>query len=331
MLFLSGAEFINSIRTRQPYAWLQLTRAFEIQKRAFDGENDLVITIPPVFASQYEEMFNQKLTTVRSNEGIRVSRNFDFVITPVLVKTLFANVVDGISKEIDNGLNRVRKGYSRHIVVRYIFLIGGFSDCKFVQESIRNIESTKESTILTPQEASVCVLRGAVLYGQNPSFIQSRILRHTYAILSERPYEEGTDVASRMEKVSGKYVVRYLDAIIKKGEAVSEGTIKTRRVMIPKSDQYTKKDIYISEKTNVDNPSSTSVRRLGSLSVERSAATRRDKDKYVDIQFVFGKTEFYASTSDNSATVVYEHETTAGNEDAGINIETAEQKRCIVQ
>ena len=332
MLYFTGEEFITFIRTKRPSIWLRVMQQFEIKKRTFEKDKDLRITIHHGFASCYEEMYGRKIDSVSDSEGFRVSANSDFVIPAEKMKTLFDAVVDGISDQIFNGLNRAKEKQSP---VKYIFLVGGFSDCKFVQESIRHIESTyrPETTVLIPMEASLCVLRGAVLYGHNPAFIKSRMSGLTYAIVSERPYKKDKDDDSRMERVHGKLVVKYLDAIIKKGDAVPEGTMRKRTVKIAKSAKSIEKEIYISEQRTVDNPSSSSVRRLGKLVVELlPTTTTKNKDKDVEIQFIFGNTELEVRTAEDSgATVnVFEDDEPSQDVQDGIKFQRREPDKCIV-
>ena len=59
-----------------------------------------------------------------------------------------------------------------------ILLVGGYAESPLVQERFR-----KEFTnyrIINPQDSSLVVMKGAVLFGHNPMFISASISRFSY-------------------------------------------------------------------------------------------------------------------------------------------------------
>jgi hypothetical protein len=58
--------------------------------------------------------------------------------------------------------------------VNTLLLVGGFSDCLLIREAINNAFCDK--TIIMPEEAGLSVLKGAVLFGHRPDYVQSRVI-----------------------------------------------------------------------------------------------------------------------------------------------------------
>ena len=64
--------------------------------------------------------------------------------------------------------------------VKYIFMVGGFCDCSFLQNAVKEKFERKGIVIIIPKEAQLAIVKGAVLYGQNNRQIVTRIARRTY-------------------------------------------------------------------------------------------------------------------------------------------------------
>jgi activator of 2-hydroxyglutaryl-CoA dehydratase len=70
----------------------------------------------------------------------------------------------------------------------HLFLVGGFAESAIVQEAVRQ-EFGSRIDVIIPQGAGVAVLRGAVLYGLDPSIVHVRRARKTYGIGVIKPFE----------------------------------------------------------------------------------------------------------------------------------------------
>lgn len=69
-----------------------------------------------------------------------------------------------------------------------MILVGGFSESPLIAEEMRLEFPDKE--VIVPHEASLAVLKGAVLYGHAPKAISSRKMTYTYGISTAVPFEE---------------------------------------------------------------------------------------------------------------------------------------------
>ena len=72
-----------------------------------------------------------------------------------------------------------------------ILVVGGFAECRILTERLR--ERFINHTILVPDNPSVAVLKGAVMFGINPTAIRTRVCRYTYGIANQRKFIHGKD------------------------------------------------------------------------------------------------------------------------------------------
>jgi hypothetical protein len=69
-------------------------------------------------------------------------------------------------------------------------MVGGFSESEYVQKSIQT--SFPDINVLIPEDPELAVMKGAVLFGFNPSVITARVAMYTYGTNSFIPFKKGT-------------------------------------------------------------------------------------------------------------------------------------------
>jgi hypothetical protein len=73
--------------------------------------------------------------------------------------------------------------------VHYIYVCGGFGECKMLQNTVKVEFQTPSQHVIVPLRPDL-VLKGAVLFGlQKGSTIQSRVARYTYGFDCEYEYD----------------------------------------------------------------------------------------------------------------------------------------------
>ncbi|CAG8473471.1 25251_t:CDS:10 [Racocetra persica] len=104
------------------------------------------------------------------------------------VKEMFDPIVERIIRLIQVQLENSR-------TCSALFMVGGFSESKYLQNRVKNEFKDKVAHILIPPEPTAAIVRGAVIYGlrMNPSFcniqdpsikpiIKNRVLKYTYGV-----------------------------------------------------------------------------------------------------------------------------------------------------
>lgn len=134
----------------------------------------------------------------------------------------------------------------------YILMVGGFSESYMLQDAVKTAFSTKK--VIIPKEAGLAVLKGAVVFGHEPSTIQFRVSKYTYGTDTLRKFDFKLHPMARQEitnagKVSCKGVFSKhveIDQQIQIGVPQSE-----KKYSVTKKDQTSMSfPIYISKKQN---------------------------------------------------------------------------------
>ncbi|KAH3729178.1 hypothetical protein DPMN_055144 [Dreissena polymorpha] len=122
------------------------------------------------------------------------------MIDPATVKGWFDIVVEPLIKQ----LNHLMK---KDVVadIETIMLVGGFAECKYVQKRLK--EELKNRKLIVPPEAGLAVVKGAVIFGQNPQIFSSRVLKYTYGIEVYDDFDETIHPKENLIFVDGKWKV----------------------------------------------------------------------------------------------------------------------------
>jgi hypothetical protein len=90
------------------------------------------------------------------------------------VKEMFDPVVNKIIVLIREQLNSHRERCTA------MFLVGGFSESKYLQSRVKQEFKSRVPNISVPKQPIAAIVRGAVDYGLNKNVIKSRVLKYTY-------------------------------------------------------------------------------------------------------------------------------------------------------
>ena len=84
----------------------------------------------------------------------------------------FSQSITQIVKHVHSELSKIKD-------VKYILLVGDYGMCELLKLRCK-AEFGNKANILTPHEAQLAIVKGAVLFGHDPLQISSRIARFTY-------------------------------------------------------------------------------------------------------------------------------------------------------
>ncbi|CAB4375399.1 actin-like ATPase domain-containing protein [Rhizophagus irregularis] len=117
------------------------------------------------------------------------------------IKSMFDPIVEKIIKMIRMQLDNSREKSSKPSIM---FLVGGFSESKYLQKRIKDAFRDHVDNISVPQSPTAAISRGAAMYGlslyngEDPSIrkgsksvIGSRVLKNTYGVDVLRPWSPG--------------------------------------------------------------------------------------------------------------------------------------------
>ena len=159
---------------------------FERQKRIFGekgGEGRKVsIRLPYTFMEHYR---SKLLEGIWKLEDSRIELSgIDLRFAYAKIEEFFQPVVEGLLQCITETL------LSLDEEIETIYLVGGFGGCQYIYNAITN-EFGNSYKYITPIEHDFAVVRGAVLFRQNPYIVHARRADATYGVRVNIPFQEG--------------------------------------------------------------------------------------------------------------------------------------------
>lgn len=172
-----------------------------------------------------------------------------------------------------------------------IIMVGGFSESPLLQKGVR--DAFPRLKVIIPQECSLSVLKGAVIFGHNPSTISSRKAKCTYGIATSKKFN------SRRHRESKKIMVKneafckdVFDRHLVIGATLDIDVAQSNQKYTPLHDDQSSLDfpVYQSPDTDPDYVTDAGCKLIGTMSV-KVPNTSGGANKDVRVKMIFGGTE----------------------------------------
>ncbi|XP_068597279.1 heat shock 70 kDa protein 12A [Brachionichthys hirsutus] len=296
-----GQDFIDQFKVKRPAAWVDLMIAFESRKRAAapDRTNPLNINLPFSFIDYYKKFRGHSV-----EHALRKS-NVDFVkwssqgmlrMSPDAMNSLFKPTIDHIIQHLSDLFQKPEVSD-----IKFLFLVGGFAESQLLQQAVQNMLQGR-SRIIIPHDVGLTILKGAVLFGLDPSVIKVRRSPLTYGVGVLNRFVEGKHPSDKLLVKDGtRWCTDVFDTFIGADQSVALGEMVKRSYTPAKpSQQVIVIHVYCSEKERAGFISESGVRKCGTLRLDvsgtESAAPRRE----IQTLMQFGDTEIRAMAVDVS-------------------------------
>ncbi|KAJ8007820.1 hypothetical protein DPEC_G00098170 [Dallia pectoralis] len=264
-----GEDFIESFKAKRPAAWVDLTIAFEARKRtATPGRsNGLNISLPFSFIDYYKRHRGQSVETAlrKSNMNIvKWSSQGMLRLTAEAMNELFQPTINNIIKHIEELMQKQEvQG------VRFLFLVGGFAESPMLQRAAQNALG-KTCRIIIPQDVGLTILKGAVLFGLDPTVVRVRRCPLTYGVGVLNRFVEGRHPRDKLLLKEGReWCTDILDRFVSVDQSVALGEVVRRSYTPARSGQ--RKiiiNIYCSSTDDVVYISDPGVRKCGAITLD---------------------------------------------------------------
>ena len=294
---LVGKDVYAEFTTKHRDDYFELFRAFEIKKRSvtIDMETDVILTLPLSLFEIYLDKTSQNLSEHITTEGVSISKN-KLRCKASTFKDFFQNTCDNIAKHVGKLLDD-------DIVseASVVMMVGGFSESAILQDIIKNW--FPDLKVIVPRDASLCVLKGAVMYGHNPDVISQRVVRYTYGISVFKLFEEGIDpVSKKLSKERGIVCKDVFSTHVKRNQVVNTGEPQKQKLYRPLKSSQNKMsfEIYASELRNLRYVTDPGCIQIGTITVDMPDVTgglARD----VLVTFTFSSTEINVTAKDTTS------------------------------
>ncbi|KAJ8297926.1 hypothetical protein KUTeg_024457 [Tegillarca granosa] len=287
---LVGNPVIQKFKNDQKADDLELAREFETKKRTInEGHSGKItfkipITLSELFLDEYGEELKSAIK--QTHYAGKITWTGDKVrIDADIIKELFCIATDNIVESVNAILAKeVCCG------VETILMVGGFSECKLVQECVKKHFSRMR--IIIPDEAGLAVVKGAVLFGHNPQTIVSRITKFTYGVKTTQNFkrndpEDKKIIVNGVEKCSDVFSVHVeIDTPVLVGEPLAPQYYNPlyrdqTEVTVP---------IYVSTDQNPKYTTDRTCTYLGKLVVPLGPPQGNEK-REIEVKMTFGGTE----------------------------------------
>lgn len=288
-----GPDVMEVVENRYREDYITILNEFEIKKRGISPNLDanIVVRLPSVVADTFQNINKERLdnNSVLPKKYIgKVKYTRDKMrVDPSVVKGFFEETCNQICAIAGEHLGNIESAHDCDI--NNIIMVGGFSESKVLQDKVRKKFPGKR--LIIPEEAGLAVLKGAVLYGHDPSMIVARVCKKTYGICAFRNFEPALDKAEKRFVHEANVLCKDRFSIhARKGQKFETGTVVGTNKYVPSDPGATEMqiDVYVSDRDEPRYVDEGDSRRVGQMRVPLG---NRNGQKEVLIQFVFGDTE----------------------------------------
>ncbi|XP_056432143.1 heat shock 70 kDa protein 12B-like [Gadus chalcogrammus] len=264
-----GEAFIQSFKARRPAAWVDLTIAFESRKRsAAPGRpNALNVSLPFSFMDFYKTQRGHSVEAAlrRSNMNIvKWSSQGMLRLTQEAMNELFQPTVSGIVRHIEE---LIAKPEVRG--VRFLFLVGGFAESPMLQRAVQNALG-RACRIIIPQDVGLTILKGAVLFGLDPTVVRVRRCPLSYGVGVLNRFVDGRHPRHKLLVKDGReWCTDVLDRFVAVDQSVALGEVVGRSYTPARAGQ--RKiiiNVYCSAADDVTYISDAGVRKCGTITLD---------------------------------------------------------------
>lgn len=186
---LVGQEVMDHFKNTARSDYLDFVREFEMKKARMSADQpmSMILKCPPTFGESLRYKKEVTLQECIDNEGfsnVIGEKMGRLTLKPELISVFFREPVNEIIKKLRDIIQ------SEKFEIDTLLLVGGFADSPYVRESvIRELHvDFPRLDIVKPEQASLHVLKGAVLTILKPNHISERISRYSYGFRVAEPF-----------------------------------------------------------------------------------------------------------------------------------------------
>uniref|UniRef100_A0A8B9T5I0 Heat shock 70 kDa protein 12B n=1 Tax=Anas platyrhynchos TaxID=8839 RepID=A0A8B9T5I0_ANAPL len=195
-------DFIATFRPSARLAWVDLTIAFEAQASAGPVPRQPPQRLPALLLHRfYRKHRGQNVETAlkKSNVNfVKWSSQGMLRMSPEAMSELFQPTITQIINHIDALLKKPEvQG------IKFLFLVGGFAESPMLQHAVQAAFGAA-CRVVIPQDVGLTILKGAVLFGLDPTIVRVRRSPLTYGVGVLNKFVEGKHPREKLLVKEGK-------------------------------------------------------------------------------------------------------------------------------
>ena len=289
---------MNKLKQNDPGTWQGMVVDFETKKRS--GNPNTGSSIHLIISHQFAKMFEKHsgedvLDHIKTKKHLGIKfTNGMLRLTGETIKKMYSEVIQDIGNHIGELLRDVNGD-----VISKMFVVGAFAESAYIQDFLTSTFSGSMD-VLIPEEAGMCVMRGAVLFGNDTKTITSRIARFNYYTACYLPFDIDKHDPSRKIRKEKEDEVRVLDRLIFKGQRMNVDDVVERKYTAGYETGTTFYfPLYCNDGVTTDDPDHPSVTLLEELKFESPNVSNPDRQiKYL---IRFGGTDISMTAIDEDS------------------------------
>lgn len=222
-------------------------------------------------------------------------------LPPALMGSFFHPLFENIKSKVEQLVNQVK---AKGETLKFIFMVGGFSESPFLKSEIKKRFENNEVQVLVPRRPQVSVVRGACLFGLDPHSITSRIAKKTYGINTLTTFDPEKHPDTKRVTIEGEdFCEDVFDAFVRAGDSVGNEEVHTKTYCPVRSRQTVMRIIfYCTDSRDVDFVDEDGVEQLGELTIDIGRPFQSVEDKTVKVTLRFGSTFIHACATNRDGT-----------------------------
>ncbi|XP_052277819.1 heat shock 70 kDa protein 12A-like isoform X2 [Dreissena polymorpha] len=169
-----GKEILNEFRYTYMREYWELMNDFEIKKKMFNGTGKVILKFPiellDALASRNIDVVEKiKVASLTDKVAFKLGKIY---LDEDIGRSLFDDEVTKIKNTTKEILSKIEN-------IQKIIMVGGFSESPYLELVMKECFG---NLVTFPKEPSAAVLLGAVMFGQHPRHISTRVCPFTYGI-----------------------------------------------------------------------------------------------------------------------------------------------------
>ncbi|GMH40895.1 hypothetical protein BSKO_08799 [Bryopsis sp. KO-2023] len=257
-------------------AWTKLNVVSAIS--AMEGERDFALLI-----DGWNAAHPTKVVESLKSRKMKLSLSFE------LMKSFFEAPVASVVEKIGEAAGKCNG-------LEYVVLSGGFANCAFLQERVRQRFAGTCVEVVVANEPDLAIVRGATMFGARPmDIVVSRKSKYTFGVNSTAVYSDAVIEHRRHRDKTvvrdGKEVLDFFSVHGRVGDDL-DVTKRRKRLYMPLTPEQTvtKIQILVTGNYNVFHIDEVGVRELASIEIPCNMSLPF-QDRKMFVEFSFGGTE----------------------------------------
>ena len=298
LIDIVGKDVYPKFMKQETEDWIDLWRMFEFKKKTVDPakKEKINMKLPPTLMELYKEETKQdirnRIAETEYSDKIHFAGGDKFRYDATLIQSLFKESVD---KTVMHVKSLLEDDNARDVTA--ILMVGGFSESPMLQDAIK--KAFQGLKIIIPKEASSAILRGAVIFGHNPTSITQRVLKKTYGVECAHPFDEAVhDEKYKRQSARGFECDKLFGKHVEKGQSVEVGEALVEVCYTPGyHNQKTMPCRFYASDLKDPKYTDRGCQHVGTLEVIISDVPG-DLERRIYVSLIFGDTEIKAKARD---------------------------------